>query len=68
MTIRPLVILPDPVLRLGSEPVGPITAAATGLPTVDLGAPQLAMHSARELCATSDPGMLQVLLVELLGT
>lgn len=26
MTIRPLVILPDPVLRLGSEPVGPITA------------------------------------------
>ncbi len=25
MTIRPLVILPDPVLRLGSEPVGPIT-------------------------------------------
>ena len=26
MTIRPLVILPDPDLRLGSEPVGPITA------------------------------------------
>ncbi|MGX9981889.1 peptide deformylase [Methylobacterium fujisawaense] len=25
MTIRPLVILPDPVLRLGSEPVGQIT-------------------------------------------
>ena len=25
MTIRPLVIPPDPVLRLGSEPVGPIT-------------------------------------------
>ena len=46
--------------------VGPITAAATGLPTVDLGAPQLAMHSARELCATSDPGLLQALLEELL--
>ncbi len=26
MTIRPLVILPDPVLRLVSEPVGPVTA------------------------------------------
>ena len=48
--------------------VGPVTAAVTGLPTVDLGAPQLAMHSARELCASSDPGMLQVLLVELLRT
>ena len=26
MTIRPLVILPDPVLRRASDPVGPITA------------------------------------------
>ena len=26
MTIRPLIILPDPVLRRASDPVGPITA------------------------------------------
>ncbi|MDP1805179.1 MAG: M18 family aminopeptidase, partial [Acidimicrobiales bacterium] len=35
--------------------IGPITAAALGVPTVDVGAPQLAMHSARELCAAGEP-------------
>jgi aspartyl aminopeptidase len=35
--------------------IGPITAAAMGIPTVDIGAPQLAMHSCRELCGASDP-------------
>lgn len=34
--------------------IGPMTAARTGIPTVDVGAPQLAMHSARELMGTSD--------------
>lgn len=34
--------------------IGPITAARTGIPTVDVGAPQLAMHSARELMGTAD--------------
>ena len=34
--------------------VGPITAARTGIPTVDVGAPQLAMHSARELMGADD--------------
>lgn len=34
--------------------IGPTTAARTGIPTVDIGAPQLAMHSARELMATAD--------------
>jgi len=35
--------------------IGPITAAAMGVPTVDVGAPQLAMHSCRELCGADDP-------------
>lgn len=37
--------------------VGPVTAAATGATTVDVGAPMLSMHSARELCAASTPAM-----------
>ena len=36
--------------------VGPITAGGLGVTTVDVGAPQLAMHSARELCGAQDPG------------
>jgi aspartyl aminopeptidase len=35
--------------------IGPVTAARVGVPTVDVGIPQLAMHSARELCGTQDP-------------
>jgi aspartyl aminopeptidase len=34
--------------------IGPMTAAGTGIPTVDVGAPQLAMHSARELMGAAD--------------
>src|ERR1700724_1026238 len=37
--------------------IGPMTAARTGIPTVDVGAPQLAMHSAREFMGANDvPG------------
>ncbi|RMI29605.1 M18 family aminopeptidase [Nocardia stercoris] len=34
--------------------IGPMTAARTGISTVDVGAPQLAMHSARELMGAAD--------------
>ncbi|BBU20941.1 M18 family aminopeptidase [Mycobacterium xenopi] len=34
--------------------IGPIASARTGIPTVDVGAPQLAMHSARELMGAAD--------------
>jgi aspartyl aminopeptidase len=36
--------------------IGPITSARTGIPTVDVGAAQLAMHSARELMGAEDVG------------
>lgn len=36
--------------------IGPLSAARTGMLTVDVGAPQLAMHSARETMAATDVG------------
>ena len=48
--------------------IGPATAAVLGMRTVDLGVAQLAMHSARELCGSTDPARLRDLLVELFNT
>jgi aspartyl aminopeptidase len=44
-------------VRAGST-IGPIVAAGLAIPTVDVGNPTLAMHSARELTGTADAAML----------
>ncbi len=44
--------------------IGPITSTLIGLKTVDVGVPQLGMHSIREVCGTMDPLFLQKVLVE----
>lgn len=47
--------------------VGPMTAALTGAVTVDVGAPMLSMHSARELCGAADPAAYLAALTAALG-
>ncbi|MEY2458851.1 MAG: aspartyl aminopeptidase [Acidimicrobiaceae bacterium] len=47
--------------------IGPITAARLGIPTVDVGAPQLSMHSARELMGSTDAALYKTALTAFLG-
>jgi aspartyl aminopeptidase len=42
--------------------IGPMASARTGIPTVDVGAAQLAMHSARELMGADDVAMYSAAL------
>lgn len=42
--------------------IGPISAAALGITTVDIGVSQLAMHSVREMCGSRDAERLVTLL------
>jgi aspartyl aminopeptidase len=44
-------------VRTGST-IGPYVAAGLAMPTVDVGNPALAMHSARELGGAEDPAMM----------
>jgi aspartyl aminopeptidase len=42
--------------------IGPIAATRLGIDTVDIGVPQLSMHSVREMCGTKDPVDLVALM------
>ena len=45
--------------------IGPITSTVLGVNTVDVGAPQLGMHSIRETTGWKDPVLLYQALLQL---
>jgi aspartyl aminopeptidase len=47
--------------------IGPIAATKLGIEAIDVGVPQLSMHSAREMCGSSDPAHLFDLMVAFLN-
>ena len=47
--------------------IGPITATTLGIEAIDIGVPQLSMHSAREMCGSEDPVMLVKLMQNFLA-
>lgn len=51
-------------IRAGST-IGPIVSTRIGIPTVDIGSPQLAMHSVREAVAVKDVEDNMKLLIEI---
>ena len=46
--------------------IGPITATQLGIEAIDIGIPQLSMHSAREMCGATDPLHMVSLMSEFL--
>ena len=54
-------------LACGST-IGPISSANLGISTIDLGIPQLSMHSTRELCGKSDVASLENFLFNFFGS
>ena len=61
------VPLQDFIIKQGTgcgSTIGPTISANTGMKTVDIGVPQLAMHSIREFCGTTDALLYKTLMHE----